>query len=209
MILLATAASPASTAEFHQTMPPLTVRQVVDVALEANPLVIASRARWNSAVHMIKQNYAPADPIFSYGAIDSPRFPLSKDSLHTIFVSQALQFPGKAFLQADISKRNAEIARLTYSSTARDIRAQTETGCYQLILDGALADATADNVANLGRVLRVTQVAYSTNRVTQADVIGAQFDYSSMGQQERQYRVNAQNDVTQLNALLYRRSDEP
>jgi hypothetical protein len=48
----------------------LTANPLVEVALEANPQVKSARAHWLSAVHSIKQNYAPADPIFGYAKVD-------------------------------------------------------------------------------------------------------------------------------------------
>jgi outer membrane protein TolC len=129
--------------------------------------------------------------------------------MHEITVTQAIQFPGKALHQGDIAKRTAEIARISYQATGRDIRAAAETGFYQALLDAALADATAAQVVDLGRVLEVTQVNYETNQAAQTDVISAQFDYSTTEQQEEQLRVNALNDKRQLNQLLFRRADLP
>src|SRR5208282_3327245 len=75
--------------------------------------------------------------------------------------------------------------------------------------DDALAGVTAERVANLRRVLQVTQVAYSASQVTQADFISAEVDLSAAQQQVDQSRVAEQNDRTQLNQLLYRSPDEP
>jgi outer membrane protein TolC len=127
--------------------------------------------------------------------------------LHSLNVTHALQFPGKALLQGDVAKRTAEVARLNYEATILDIRAQTTY--YQYVLDSALADATEERVADLRRVLKVSQTAYSANLIAQADLINAQFDYSAAEQQEAQLRVNAATDQAQLNQLLYRRPDEP
>jgi outer membrane protein TolC len=186
---------------------PITVEQLVQAVLRVNPQVQAARARWNSAVHQIKQNYVPADPTFNYSNLES-----SKDfnaAAHAHAWSDNFQFPGKALLQGDQAKRTAEIARLTYEATCRDTRAAAETGYYQALLDAALADATTAQVADLGRVLKVTQVNYETNQAAQTDVISAQFDYSTARQQEEQLLVSALNDKRQLNQLLFRRADSP
>lgn len=187
----------------------LTVEQVVALALEANPQVRAARARWYSASHAINQNYAPADPILYYGNFDSPTDGFDHASSHSLQVSQALQFPGKALLQAESAKRAAAIARLTYEAALRDIRAQAETAFYQILLDKGLADLAAENVASLRRVLEVTEVAYSANSVTQSDFIGAEFDLSAAEQLERQVRTSEANDETALNQLLNRSPSQP
>ena len=187
----------------------LTLAQLVDAALEANPQVRAARARWSSAVHSIKQNYAPADPIFNYYNVDSPTDGFDHAAEHTINVAAPFQFPGKAILQADNARRNAEVARLTYEATLRDVRAQVETGFYQDQLDTALALVAAETLISLKRVLQVTQVAYSANQVTQTDFISAEFDLSAEQLEQQRLRVAVANDVTILNQLLNRSPDAP
>jgi cobalt-zinc-cadmium efflux system outer membrane protein len=183
--------------------------QLVEIATEMNPQVRAARDRWYSATHQIKQNYAPADPILGYANVDSATNGFTGASVHTLTVTEPFQFPGKALLQADSAKRNAEIARLTYEAVLRDIRAATETAYYQVLLDGALADVQMENVADLEQVLKVTQVAYSASQVTQTDFISAEFDVATARQSLRQLRTSVLNDETALNQLLFRPSGEP
>jgi outer membrane protein TolC len=186
-----------------------TLAQLIEVSTEVNPVIRAARNRWYSALHSIKQNYAPADPVFSYFNVDSPKNPFIGATEHSFIVSEQFQFPGKALLQAKTARRSARIARLAYQAAVRDIRAQTESAYYQALLDGELVKVNADNVEALRRVLKVTQVAYAAGQVTQTDFISAEFDLAAAEQLQRQFEVNAQNDKTALNQLLYRRPDEP
>src|SRR5262249_6262834 len=111
----------------------LELGQIVELATEVNPQVRAARARWFSAMHQIKRNYAPAVPLFSYANTDSPTNGLNQASVHTLAVTQSLQFPGKALLQADNAARLADIAHLILQSVVRDVRAQTEIAYYQFL----------------------------------------------------------------------------
>ncbi len=187
----------------------LDVTQLVQVALEVNPQVRAARARWESAEHSIKQAYAPNDPQVSYTNGDSAGDGFSRSSFHTLLVSEAFQFPGKALLQGSQMKRSAEIVRLIYQATVRDTRAAVETTYYQLVLDSALSGVNAENVQNLEQVLKVTQVAYSANQVTQTDFISAEFDLAVARQLQLQYKTNIENDETVLNQLLSRPPGAP
>jgi outer membrane protein, heavy metal efflux system len=187
----------------------LDVTELVQVAIEVNPQVRAARARWESAEHSIKQAYAPNDPQVAYTNGDSAGDGFSRASFHTMLVSESFQFPGKALLQGTQARRSAEIARLTYEATVRDIRAAVETAYYQLVLDNALADVNADNVRNLEQVLKVTQVAYSANQVTQSDFIGAEFDLAAARQLQLRYKTGIENDETALNQLLSRPPGAP
>jgi outer membrane protein TolC len=187
----------------------LDAAQLVQVALEVNPQVRAARARWISAEHSIEQNFAPNDPTFTYANVDSPTNGFDHAAAHGLTVSDSFQFPGKALLQADNAKAAARIARLQYEATARDVRAAVETRYYQVLLDSALSAVNAENIGNLEQVLKVTQIAYAANQVTQTDFISAEFDLAAARQQQRQLRVAQDNDRTMLNQLLNRPPGEP
>jgi cobalt-zinc-cadmium efflux system outer membrane protein len=186
---------------------PLTVEQLVEIAVEVNPQVRAAREQRDAARHQILQNYAPADPTFTYGNLDS-----SKDfnaAVHAHTFSENFQFPGKALLQADEARRTAEIARLTYEAALRDLRAGVETAYYQVLLDEALIGVNAENIANLKQVVHVTQIQYTANQAAQADLISAEFALAQAALQQRQYETNRSNDRVGLNQLLYRRPGAP
>jgi len=187
----------------------LTVEQVVDLALQINSQVRSAEARWYSAEHQILQNFAPADPTISYANIGSKTNGFTEPADLSVSVSQPLQFPGKGYLQGQSAKRTAKIAWLTYQAARRDVRAQAETASYQLVLDQALFAVGAENVATLKQVLQVTQVAYSTGRVTQLDFISAEFDLSAVEQQQTQLEVGIATDRANLNQILQRGPEEP
>ena len=185
----------------------LTAADLLEIAVEVNPQVRATREQWEAAQHQILQNYAPADPTFTYGNIDS-----SKDfnaATHAIGVSENFQFPGEGLLQADNAKRTAEIAHLTYEAAVRDLRGNVETAYYQVLLDQALIDVNAENIVNLKQVVRVVQTQYEANQASQADLIGVQFALTQAQLQQRQYETNRANDRVGLNQLLYRKPGSP
>src|ERR1700688_707305 len=129
--------------------PGLTADQLVEMAMEANPQVRAARHRWESARHQIIQNYTPSDPQFSFTDLDSSRGFLEDSGTHNITITQSLQFPGKGLLQGRTAQRSADIARLTYAATVRDLRAQMQTAYYQTQLDLSLYDLISNNAENL------------------------------------------------------------
>lgn len=188
---------------------PLTVSQLVEIAVEANPQVKSARYRWDAAVHSIKQTVAPNDPIFTYTNSDSVKSPVGRAALREFNFSESFQFPGKALHQRDQAVRSADIARLMLVATVRDVRAATEIGYFQLVLDSALGAVNAENVQNLDEVVRVAETAYSTSKVAQTDVISAEFDLAAARQLQRQYITAVANDETALNLLLYRPVGSP
>jgi outer membrane protein, heavy metal efflux system len=186
---------------------PLTAQQLVAAAIAVNPQVRATLEQWEAAQHQILQNYAPADPTFTYGNLDS-----SKDfnaAVHAHSFSESFQFPGKALFQADEAKGTAEIARLTYEAAVRDLRAGVETAYYQVMLDEALIGVNAKNISNLRQVVGVVQTQYTASQAAEADLIGAQLALSQAQLQQRQYETNRANDRVGLNQLLYRKPGSP
>jgi outer membrane protein, heavy metal efflux system len=208
-IIVAAIAAVFCAAELRAADAPLSEAQLVEIAIEANPAVQSARARWNSAVHSISQTVAPNDPVFTYTNSDSPKNPLGRASLREFNFSETFQFPGKALHQRDQAERSAEIAHLTLAATVRDVRAATETGYFQLVLDQALTEVNAENVQNLDQVVRVTETAYATSAVPQTDVISAEFDLAAARQLQRQYLTAIANDETALNLQLYRPVGSP
>jgi len=188
---------------------PLTVSQLVEIAIEANLQVRSARYRWDSALHSIKQTVAPNDPIFTYTNSDSVKSPVGRAALREFNVSESFQFPGKALHQRDQAVRSAEIAHLALVATVRADRAATETAYFQLVLDGALGAINDENVRNLDLVVRVAETAYSTSKVAQTDVISAEFDLAAARQLQRQYETAQANDETALNLLLNRPVGSP
>jgi outer membrane protein, heavy metal efflux system len=185
----------------------LNVNDLVEIAIEANPQIRATHAQWQAAQHQILQNYAPADPVFTYGNLESSRHFNAAEHTHNI--SANFQFPGEAFLQADEARRTAEIARLTWEAAVRDLRAGVETAYYQVLLDEGLITVNGENIANLKQVVNVTQAQYMGGQAQQSDLIGAEFALRQAQLQQRQYQTNRLNDRAGLNQLLYRKPAEP
>src|SRR5579862_4670619 len=188
---------------------PLSESQLVEIAIEANPAVKSARYRWDAAVHSIRQTVAPNDPIFTYTNSDSVKSPIGRAALREFNFTEAFQFPGKALYQRDQAVRSADIAHLMLAATVRDVRAATETGYFQLVLDHALTEINVENVQNLDQVVRVAETAYSGSAVQQTDVISAEFNLAAARQLQRQYLTAVANDETALNLQLYRPVGSP
>ena len=205
--MLIAAVMVSTTTAWAATDPALNVNQLVEVAVEVNPQIRAAKEQWEAAQHQILQNYAPADPTFTYSNVLS-----HKDfdaAVHAHAFSESFQFPGEAFLQADEAKRTAEIARLGYEAAIRNLRAGVETGYYQVLLDQALIDVNAENIKNLRQVLEVTKIQWEASQAAQSDFILAELNLAQYELQQRQYETNLLNDEVALNQMLYRKPGSP
>ncbi len=203
----AAAAATLPRAAFRSGAPPapqpLSVDDLVKMAVASNPQVRMAKAQYMAAMHQIDQAYAPNDPVVGWLDGQSPTG-FGKPTLQTLSVSEQFQFPGKAWLQGDVAHRNAEIARLAYMAAVRDAKAQVKTAYYQALLDGALADTAAENATNIDLMRQVAKVAYVANQVPQSDVINAEFDLTAASQTYLTSRVAEQNDEATINQILGR-----
>jgi outer membrane protein TolC len=187
---------------------PLTADDAVRLSLQNNPQVRSAQAQYAAALHQIDQAYVPQDPQFTW-ATGGSQNGLNHPTSQSLSISESFQFPGKGWLQGDQAHRNAEIARLTYEGAVRDAGASAQTAYYQALLDGALADVAAENASTLDRVLKVAQVAYAANQVSQSDLISAEFDLCQATQTEYASRVAELNDEAALNQSVGRDPREP
>src|SRR5260370_2944409 len=73
----------------------LTVSQLVEIAIEANPQVKSARYRWDSAVHSIKQTVAPNDPVFTYTNSDIVKSPIGAAPLRQFHFPESFQLPAQ------------------------------------------------------------------------------------------------------------------
>src|SRR6266481_3380126 len=186
-ITLALAIAAFDPAPLRAADAPLTVSQLVEIAIEANLQVRTARYRWDAAVHSIKQTVAPNDPVFTYTNSDSVKSPVGRSALREFNFTETFQFPGKALHQRDQAIDAAGIAHLMLVATVRDVRAATETSYFQLLLDSALSEVNAENVLNLDQVVRVAETAYSGSAVQQTDVLSAEFNLAAARQLQHLY----------------------
>ena len=183
---------------------PLSLDQIVDMAVQVSPQVHAARARWESAKHSIMQKYAPEDPVLSFSSLDSPTNGFSDASSRTYEVDQALQFPGKALLQGERAKRSAQIARLSYEAVMRDVRTNAATEFYQLSLDEALRYRVVNTINDLKEVAGATKA-----NQPKADAEAVAAEITEEEQNIRRFDQALADDKIRLNTLLRRPADEP
>jgi len=183
--------------------PTATPEALVLIALDSNPNVVATKAQFEAAVHQIRQAYVPRDPIVSVQDAQSV-FGLDDPKSQAVSITQAFQFPGKAWLQGDQAHHNAEIYRLKYLAAVRDTRAEVLTLYYQTLLDTNLAKAAETNSIGRWRIMDATRVAFAAGKVTRSDFLSAQFDLAQATEAVESSRVAEANDESALNQILGR-----
>ena len=208
MLAIATSRFVASLARAAEA--PLSEAQLVEIAIEANPagqvgaLPMGLRGPFDQADHRAGRSHLHTTPTAT-----APRIRSGARLCANSTSPRRFNFRAKRFISATKRSVAAEIAHLALAATVRDVRAATETGYYQLVLDEALTEVNDENVHNLDQVVRVTETAYSASAVPQTDVISSEFDLAAARQLQRQYLTAVANDETALNLQLYRPVGSP
>src|SRR5262249_29139637 len=147
--------------------------------------------------HSIVQNYVPADPQAGFGNLDSPTNGFSASSEHQFQLNQALQFPGKALLQGKAARRAAEIERLNYEATVRDVRLNAAAQFFQLALDMAKGDRIVKSVSDLWQM---SNISVPTTGKTDSQKIASKTTKEQ--QTLRRLKMICIDDKTRLNTML-------
>jgi outer membrane protein TolC len=178
--------------EAPPTPTPLTapVSTLVGVALEDllkeaeqnNPQIRAAKQAWDAAKLAPSQKSALPDPEFlvHHVSVGSPRpfagYTNSDFAYLGLGISQEFPYPGKRGLQSDIARRDAEIARETYETVRRSVRADLKETYLQLAYVFETLRTLEAEGQLLQRLQQAADVRYRSGLGNQQDLLRAQLE---------------------------------
>ena len=185
----------------------VTLKELVDYAVENNPRVKAAGLNWQRVIRKYPQATALDDPMLSY------TFPIEEVETrlgpreHVIMLNQALPFPGKLGLKGEIVKKEIEIARIGYEKALRGLEAKVKKSFYDLYYIDHATRLAEENKAVLDYFRDVSRTNYGLD-VSQLDELvraqklqaKASFDLIVLGDMR-------QAAASRLNILLDRDPD--
>jgi cobalt-zinc-cadmium efflux system outer membrane protein len=182
----------------------LSLEQVLSLAREKNPRVIAARHSWQVAEKQIGPAGTWPNPTFTY--IDE-KFPGGMDgtpgqSVHHLRVEQMVPFPGKPTSESQMKRHEALIAEAGYRSKLIDILGETRMRYYQLYLTDQKIALAGETVSALHAVLRTAQSRLAAGQSSTSDVFMAQMELrrlENMLYEQKQTRTLVE---AELNVLL-------
>lgn len=196
-LLAATVVSPAFAED-------LSLAQVLSLAREKNPKVIAARHSWQVAEKQIGPAGTWPNPTFSYvdeklpGGMEGAPAP----TVHHLRVDQMVPFPGKLSSESQMKRHEALIAEAAYRSKVIDILGETRMRYYQLYLTDQKIALAEETVSALRAVLQTAQSRLAAGQSSTSDVFMAQMELrrlENMLYEQKQTRTLVE---AELNALL-------
>ena len=198
-------------ASSQQVADTLYLRQAMELAREANPMLQATRLRADAAAERIPQAGAWPDPMLSLGLMNrvassfAASVPMSQN---TIQLTQRFPWPGKLGFSQERERRLAEAERLDSEESEVALLARVKAVYYRLaFVDRSIA--IMEETRGLLRNLQdVSSGMYAVGTAQQQDLLRAQVSVAQMTEDITVMEQNRVAMASRLNALLGRDATE-
>lgn len=187
---------------------------LVSSALENNPELKASQARWEMFRSKVDQARALDDPMLMLkiqnGLVGSP-LNFRKDSMtqRVIGVSQQLPFWGKRALKGEIAEKEAESYKWTMEERKLELARMVKDNYYQIyFIDRSMAIVDR-NIRIFDDFIALAQTKYSVGQGAQQDIFKAQVERSKMLDMKITLEQQRKSREAGLNTLLSRPAGTP
>lgn len=183
-------------------------------ALEINPEIKASEARWRMLTHKVQQAGALDDPMLMFGinnGLAKEPFDLNRETATSkvIGISQMLPYFGKRALKREIAEHDAEAVRWQVEERRLELATMVRETWYRLYFIDQSLDVLDRSIATLNELVSFTESMYGVGQGTQADVLRAQVERSRMEEMRLVLQQQRRSLEATLNTLLYQPSVTP
>ncbi len=188
----------------------ISLGEVVDDVLRSHPELAAAEARYQAALQRPPQERALPDPMISTGYASSgapyPGAGLGQDPNASVGVmlSQAIPYPGKRELRAEVMRREAEAERQQVDAARLSLIARTKQAYFRLAAAYQLDEILRSNHDLLTTLLGVSESRYAVGQAAQQDVIRTQAQLSLIALQRERVARERRTREGELNALMNR-----
>jgi len=155
---------------------------LVEEASENNPVIKASKARWEAFSMRPSQEGSLPNPVIG-GRIKNVSFSditLGEDPRSDIqaFVSQEIPFPGKLSSKEEIAQQESDSQRWLSDATSRKVIADLKEAYFDWFFINKSIEITNRNKVLLQKFTKIAEVKYEVGMGIQQDVLKAQVEVS-------------------------------
>ncbi|KIH77476.1 Outer membrane protein TolC [Geoalkalibacter ferrihydriticus] len=193
---------------------PLSLDGLVAQALERNPEIKASEARWQVFVERARQAGTFEDPMLMLGIQNAMvRDPLAFDrdnmTSKVIGISQMVPFAGKRALARRSAELDAEVRRWSLEERKIQIEFMVKESWNQLYAVDRSLEIIEKNIMLLDDLAHLTETLYGVGDALQQDVLRVQLERSKMEDMRIRLRQQRRSLAARLNVLAFRPAAEP
>lgn len=213
ILALAVVVAPGAGAEPPALDDPLQLKQLLALASERNPDVLAAAARLDAARARPSQARALPNPVVTFGLRNAGEtdFSLGNDpaSWATVGFVQGVPFPGKRPLRAEVEQRQADTVEQVRSLVELRVLSELKAAYYELsfvVESIAIVDKNRDVLIDFEKT---AQVRYQVGKGIQQDVFRSQVELSRL--LERLTTLSGRRDgiKARINELVDRTGGAP
>lgn len=189
----------------------LSLRELIDEALENNPGLKAADQRIEAAKTRISQErWALPDPMMGAAAEGRSRNPANFTDYMAInyMVEQEIPNPLKLWTRGKIAGLERDMSQAAYQGKARQLIADVKSAYYDLFMMERSIEVNQENKELVGQFLKSAEARYSVGKATQSDVLKAQVELAKLTNERVTLGQMRQTAVARLNALLNRPTQE-
>jgi len=156
--------------------PTLTLRSLIEEALQRNPDIQAAQQRWASSKTVIPQVQSYPDPQVLFGY---QRMPMLEPLEGPVYgFSQRIPFPGKLGLKGEVASRQADRIEQEYLATQLRVISRLKQQYWDLHFVHKGIDIVEKNKLLLMQFEKTANARYSVGKTAQQDVFRAQVELS-------------------------------
>jgi len=188
---------------------PLSLADVVNFAIERNPSLKASEARWNAAKTKSVQANTLEDPILSVN-----RMKEMGDNKTGLMISQKIPWSGRLDLQGKVAEQEARIAEQEFVTQRFTLIARTKSAYYDLFWVNQVIRINQEIKEIISNTEKITELQYATGHASgrsavadkgsQQDILKARIEFARIDNEISIWERVKETAAVNLNRYLNR-----
>jgi outer membrane protein, heavy metal efflux system len=182
----------------------LTLNAAVEVALQNNPTIKTTRAKWQSARERITQAAAWDDPKLSFNSLLGRFVSISPNGFtdQTLSVEQMIPVSGKNRSKERIAAAEAIASFEDFRRSQLDIISKTKASYFRLANIYSLLDLNGQQEATLEQTLDATKAKFEVGTQSQADYLTTQVERQKILESRQDLEQQLSIEQTKLKVLM-------
>jgi outer membrane protein TolC len=210
-LLMLLSLSPAMAWSEQVKLPAEDLASLVETAIDNNPELKSSQARWKMFASKAKQASALEDPMLmlklqNLMVREPTSFNKDPQTAKVIGITQQLPFWGKRAIKQEVAQYEAESYRWSVEERKLELARMVKETYYQLYAVDKSLEIVAKNLQLLGDFVTIAESKYSVGQGVQQDIYKAGLEKSKMLDMQITLRQQRKSLEANLNYLLYRPS---
>jgi outer membrane protein TolC len=195
----------------HYPGPPLTLKDAIDEVLSVNPELVALRKQVDAMRFRPAQERFLAPPMAEAQVWQWPLNTLNpiNTNMYMFMVTQELPGRGKRALRAAVAEKDVALAEAEIAIRARQIVDSVKMAYADLFVSRKAIDIHLASVDLLRQLADISQIKYTTGRISQQDVLKSVVEISRLHDDLIKFDQQADLARARLNILLDRSPDAP